>query len=484
MSPFFLCLVPAASSMPWSAIFKSNGEITPPCGAPFLVGVYRPLSTTPAFSQARTCSRAGKPSSFSSRWLWSSRSNAASRSASRTQPRVFLPRATFQIISIASWQPRPGRKPYCLASSRASHSGSNALRTRCCWARSAMTGIPIGRCFPPLFGMYTRRTGSARPSVVWRCRKIASSARLREVRTTRPSTPPARRPVLRWLTCRTLTSVLARLRSMSFCRLRVCFQSPACAALKILCRSRRTLFSSVRQSMASQSSGSSDPFTMAWDTPTAAISTVVPVISSSMAPNMLLGFWRFMGIDSFKGLPGSRQLPFGTQAPSLVCGQLYGYGRVEVQPPAPAFLLSFRHAAVRFSSHPVSPRDSAPLTVGLPGTGQRPRTVARFPRSARVRCDRCRVSSLPRSRGARTAKHIPPAATAVSQRQALTAVSASHHRRSFLTRLPSRLHLIHPSGLPLACSLWMDHRPLGFPPGFTPRAWSAYATHAGGGDGL
>jgi hypothetical protein len=40
-----------------------------------------------------------------------------------------------------------------------------------------------------------------------------------------------------------------------------------------------------------------------------------------------------------------------------------------------------------------------------------------------------------------------------------------------VTRLPSRLHRIRLSGLPLARSQWMGHRPLGFPPGFTPHAW-------------
>jgi hypothetical protein len=37
-----------------------------------------------------------------------------------------------------------------------------------------------------------------------------------------------------------------------------------------------------------------------------------------------------------------------------------------------------------------------------------------------------------------------------------------------VTRLTG-IHVIRPSGLPLACGRWMEHRPLGFLPGFTPR---------------
>ena len=46
------------------ATLSSNGEITPPCGVPSRVGANRPRSTTPAFSQRRTCSRAGNSPSW------------------------------------------------------------------------------------------------------------------------------------------------------------------------------------------------------------------------------------------------------------------------------------------------------------------------------------------------------------------------------------------------------------------------------------
>ena len=68
--------------------------------------------------------------------------------------------------------------------------------------------------------------------------------------------PPRRRPVLRpalrSVTRRTLTSVFARERSINFCRLRTLFRSPACDAVKIRCRNRRTFPSAARQSTARQ----------------------------------------------------------------------------------------------------------------------------------------------------------------------------------------------------------------------------------------
>jgi len=70
---------------------------------------------TPALSQSAISSLAGNVPSRRRRWSWSIRSNAAARSASSThRRRGFAPRATWKMASIASWQPRPGRKPYDL----------------------------------------------------------------------------------------------------------------------------------------------------------------------------------------------------------------------------------------------------------------------------------------------------------------------------------------------------------------------------------
>ena len=105
----------------------------------------------------------------------------------------------------------------------------------------------------PAFGMYTRRTArGCQDRLVW-CTSTAVCILAVEVNATSPSTPAVRRPALRCVACRTLTSVLDQLRNINFCRFLTFGQSPACTAVKILCRSRRTLSSQARQSIASQS---------------------------------------------------------------------------------------------------------------------------------------------------------------------------------------------------------------------------------------
>src|ERR1019366_3258561 len=81
-------------------------------------------------------------------------------------------------------------------------------------------------------------------------------------------------------TRRTLKSALARDRSISFCRLRTLFRSPALDAVKMRCRRRRTSASTRCQSIDSQSrSSSSGPFTTAvpWR-PTCPLVLVLSVI--------------------------------------------------------------------------------------------------------------------------------------------------------------------------------------------------------------
>ena len=167
----------------------------------------------------------------------------------------------------ASWQPRPGRNPYDRGSNLASHSGSSALRTRCWWQRSMITGMPSGLSFARFdaFGMYTRLTGTGCQDEMDWCTRTATAILASEVSATSPSIPAVERPVLRCVTCRTLTSVLAWLRSNSFCRFLTFGQSPSCDALKIRCRSRRTCSSCTRQLIFSHSAGalrgwSSGPF--------------------------------------------------------------------------------------------------------------------------------------------------------------------------------------------------------------------------------
>jgi hypothetical protein len=126
-----------------------------------------------------------------------------------------------------------------------------------------ITGMPSGRSFALAFGTYTRLTGTASQVRMLRCTRTASAVLAGEVNATSPSMPAVLRPVLRCVTCRTLSSVLDQDRSIIFCRDLSLARSCSLAALKILRRSRPTLSSCSRQLMASHSqTTSSVPFTV------------------------------------------------------------------------------------------------------------------------------------------------------------------------------------------------------------------------------
>src|SRR5450759_4267990 len=96
----------------------------------------------------------------------------------------------------------------------------------------------------------------------WECTCTASIILVGEVSATSPSIPAVERPALRCVTCRTLTSVFDQDRNINFCRFLAVARSPSCVALKIRCRSRRTLSSWERHLMASHFGfASSGPFT-------------------------------------------------------------------------------------------------------------------------------------------------------------------------------------------------------------------------------
>ena len=109
-----------------------------------------------------------------------------------------------------------------------------------------------------------------------RCTQPTSSVLTDESSTTFPSTPAVARPALTSVTRRTLNSVLARDRSINFCKLRTRLRSPARDAVRILCRKRRTSSWAARQSIACQSrSSSSGPFTTTTATDSAACCVVM-----------------------------------------------------------------------------------------------------------------------------------------------------------------------------------------------------------------
>ena len=151
-----------------------------------------------------------------------------------------------------------------------------------------MTGIPRPRCLVvPGFGMNTRLTGRAVHEAARCCTQSASSALDCGSSTTFPSTPAVLRPALSSVTRRTLSSVFARDRSISFCRLRTRSRSPACDAVKILCRRRPTSSSTCRQSIDSQSvTSSSGPFAILRGPAVACAAAGVRVV---MASNLSFG---------------------------------------------------------------------------------------------------------------------------------------------------------------------------------------------------
>src|SRR5215831_18045330 len=140
--------------------------------------------------------------------------------------------------------------------------------------------------------MNTRLTGLGLHAAAPRWSQVVISTFSQPPSTTLPSTPAVLRPALTSVTRRTLNRAFARERSISFCRLRTFFRSPALLAVKIRCRSRRTSPSTCRQSTASQSrTSSSGPFTtMVSNLP----------LSSGVSGHLLS-----------TGSPDPRQLPFG-----------------------------------------------------------------------------------------------------------------------------------------------------------------------------
>jgi hypothetical protein len=148
-----------------------------------------------------------------------------------------------------------------------------------------------------------------------------------EDRATCPSIPAVRRPALRCVTCRTLISVFDQDRSIIFCNDRACAQSCSRVALKILRRSLRTLPSWVSQSMASQSSPPSGPFT-------------------SSVSNMSLSSEGLLSI-SVQRLTCPRQPAFAAGHPARYPAS-YPARPLEGAAITSRFPAVFRHAGVRF----------------------------------------------------------------------------------------------------------------------------------------
>jgi hypothetical protein len=136
----------------------------------------------------------------------------------------------------------------------------------------------------------------------------------------------------------------------------------------------------------------------------------------------------------------------------------------------PGFPLPFGHRH-SLPGHPL-PAGELGLPCGrLTGPCCQGRTPTGLPRSARMSCGREGALSTPGTAvPARPAGHPRPPHAAL-QRPVPVPRPATHHRRLLITRHHQGFTVVHPSGLPLACSPRVEREPSGFPPGFTPRRY-------------
>src|SRR6266536_2096426 len=184
------------------------------------------------------------------------------------------------------------------------------------------------------------------------CRADSPSTRQhRNITHTRSCRDPVLRPVLRCVTCRTLTSVFDQLRSISFCRFLILGQSPSCTALKILLRSRRTSCSCRCQSMESH--------------PSAVSAGSKPSGPFAIGVQLVLWFRR-LTLRRLQRLTCPRQHAF---ASGPACARYPASSAATPSGGAGQAVAASCHLSatgVGFLGILCSPRNSAPLAVGLP----------------------------------------------------------------------------------------------------------------------
>src|SRR5271169_3243175 len=150
---------------------------------------------------------------------------------------------------------------------------------------------------------------------------------------------------------------------MSFCRFLTLARSPACVAVKMRCRRRRTSSSARCQSISSQPlASSSGPFAMASNLPFGSGVHQLRVLTGSPGH-----------VSTLSG-PGSSPYPAS-----------YPGRTAEGRPSCPVFLLPFGHRH-SLLGHPVPAGRSAFLTVGPPALPSR--ILSGFPRSAQLSSNR------------------------------------------------------------------------------------------------
>jgi hypothetical protein len=157
--------------------------------------------------------------------------------------------------------------------------------------------------------------------------------------------------------------------------------------------------------------------------------------------------------------PGSRLYPVS-----------YPGRSAEGRSSCPGFLLPFGHRhSLLGSSHPR--RGIPPSSRSAYRTNHPVRTPSGLPRSTRSRCDRGGCPLYPGDGGALPAKRPPSPAPAASQRPVPTLRWNIPSAEPTITRHQSGVHVLHPSGLLLACDPRMERGSSGFPRGSAPRRY-------------
>ena len=145
----------------------------------------------------------------------------------------------------------------------------------------------------------------------------------------------------------------------------------------------------------------------------------------------------------------------------------------------PRFPVAFRPPA--FASQVIRPSlgEWAFLAVGLPDPSPCPDFPSGFPRSTRSRCDRGGCLLYLGGGGAHPADKKSPASACRFPAASPYTPPGTPSARLTHNETSTKVHAIHPSGLPLARDPWMVQGSFGFPPEL--RTPPLPATHAEGG---
>ena len=293
--------------------------------------------------------------------------------------------------------------------------------------------------------MYTRLTGWALPVVPRRCTRLASKALPGAVTTIFPSIPAVLWPAFCSVTRRTLTSALARDRSISFCKLRTFLRSPACDAVKMRWRRRRTSSSTWGQSIDPQSRSSpSGPFTTAVTPP-----------------------WR----PTYPSVPGPRSpyphrltrpasAPFRVRAPARIRPVMREDRRKAGHRSPVSCCLSA--TGIRFPGRPTPLEDWATLASGLPATSPCP-DPNRVPTFHSARNDRGGCLLYPEGGGALPADKKSPAGACRFTAASPYAPPYIHRARLTITRHQRRFTRFTRPVCPLPVTPRWNRGPSAFP---------------------